>query len=164
MNNFCEEVELLSNKISELDLKAYLIQYKRSIKNITNYYNSDNTCIKDRIINDNIFTELVFDKILKNINKNNYDKAKFLLQKEVQRIRIMLFYFDRGLFTEDIITQDVALDTLVEYQKQYLKKTGIKVDRKFNYNDLNLNDLDISKISCLVIHPSLVDFSLKKHK
>ena len=71
-------------------------------------------------------------------------------------MRMMLHFFSNGVYTEEVITQDDALDRLVEYKKQYLKKSGIKVNKKFNYNDLNLSDKDISKIACMVIHPSLI--------
>ena len=156
MEELLNKVELLTNSIDNIDLKARLIQYKKCIKSIIDCFNNGNDTLKNRIINDNIFTELVFDKIISNI-ENNCDKAKFLILKEVQRMRIMLFFSEKGVYTHDVLTQDVALETLTEYQKQYLKKTGVKVGKKFNYNDLNLNDNDISRISCMVIHPSLIE-------
>ena len=156
MEELFNKVELLTNNIDDLDLKAHLIQYKKCIKSVIDCFNNGNETLKNRIINDNIFTELVFDKIIFNID-NNSDKAKYLLVKEVQRMRIMLFFLEKGVYTHEVLTQDVALETLTEYQKQYLKKTGVKVDKKFNYKDLNLNNNDISRISCMVIHPSLIE-------
>ena len=79
MEEFYNELELLTNGIEDINLKSHLIQYKRSIKSIIDYFNDGNDVLKDRIINDNIFTEIVFDKILSNINNNNYEKANFLL-------------------------------------------------------------------------------------
>ena len=143
MEELYNKVELLTNSIDDIDLKARLIQYKKCIKSILD-------------CNDNIFTELVFDKIISNID-NNCEKAKFLILKEVQRMRIMLFFIQKGVYNHDVLTQDFALEILTEYQKQYLKKTGVKVDKKFNYKDLNLNNNDISRISCMVIHPSLIE-------
>ena len=163
MEEFYNELELLTSNIEDINLKSHLIQYKRSIKSIIDYFNDGNDVLKDRIINDNIFTEIVFDKILSNINNNNYEKANFLLGKEVLRIRMMLHFISKGIYTHDVITQEVALDTLVEYQKQYLKKSGIKVGKKYNYKDLNLSDSDISKIACMVIHPALIDIQNYRH-
>ena len=156
MEELYNKVELLTNSIDDIDLKARLIQYKKCIKSILDCFNDGNDTLKNRIINDNIFTELVFDKIISNID-NNCEKAKFLILKEVQRMRIMLFFIQKGVYNHDVLTQDFALEILTEYQKQYLKKTGVKVDKKFNYKDLNLNNNDISRISCMVIHPSLIE-------
>jgi len=158
MERLYNELELLISNIEDINLKTHLIQYKRSIKAILDYYNDGNELIRDRIINDNIFTELVYDKIMSNINSNNYKKANFLISKEVLRMKMMLFYFNKGIYTNDVLTQDIALDTLVEYQKQYLKKEGIKVGKKFNYKDLDLSDEDITRISCMVVHPAFIEY------
>ena len=158
MERLYNELELLTSNIEDINLKTHLIQYKRSIKAILDYYNDGNELIRDRIINDNIFTELVYDKIMSNINSNNYKKANFLISKEVLRMKMMLFYFNKGIYTNDVLTQDIALDTLVEYQKQYLKKEGIKVGKKFNYKDLDLSDEDITRISCMVVHPAFIEY------
>ena len=158
MERLYNELELLISNIEDINLKTHLIQYKRSIKAILDYYNDGNELIRDRIINDNIFTELVYDKIISNINSNNYKKANFLISKEVLRMKMMLFYFNKGIYTNDVLTQDIALDTLVEYQKQYLKKEGIKVGKKFNYKDLDLSDEDITRISCMVVHPAFIEY------
>lgn len=164
MEEFYERIELLTKDIDNTSLKSSLLVYMKSNKSIVDYYNSDNELLRNRIINDHIFTELVFDRIISNINNNNYEKAIYLLKKETLRLRMILRFFDKGIYTEDVMTQDKALDTLVEYQKQYLKKSGIRVGKKYNFNDLNLTDNDISRISCMVIHPALIENDNRYYK
>ena len=74
MEEFYNELELLTSNIEDINLKSHLIQYKRSIKSIIDYFNDGNDVLKDRIINDNIFTEIVFD----NLNKHHDAYENFL--------------------------------------------------------------------------------------
>ena len=120
------------------------------------YYINGNSTIKERIINDNIFSELVFDKVLDCIKDNNMEVAIMLIKKELLRIKMMLYYFDRGEYLNDIITQDSALEILIDYKKAIMKKQGLHLYKKMNYKDLNLSDRDITRISCMVVHPGLI--------
>ena len=164
MEELYNKVESLINSVEYRDLKVLLILYKRSITKLLKYYNSDNSYLRNRLINDNIFSELVFDKIEDSINKGNYNSASILLKKESVRLRLMLFYFDRGLYDNDVITQDKALDILVDYHKADLKKKGFKLYKKHNYNDIGLTDRDITRISCMVVHPAFIDDNIEKVK
>lgn len=156
MEEFYNKIESLCDNTVDTNLKSALLTYKKNMKELFNYYDSGDNYLKDRIINDNIFSELVFDKIVDSINDNDIEMAVFLIKKEVFRIKLMLTYFEKGVYNYDVITQDKALSTLVAYKRQFLSNKGVKIKKNFTYTDLNLNDRDITAISCMVIHEALI--------
>ena len=146
-------------------LRSKLILYRKELDRLYSYVDYNNTELMNRLINDQIFTELVFDRILDCLKNNDVGRAGYYLGKEIVRFRISDPYIKNGIYFEKevdrddtrVITQDVALKTLVKYESDYLKRIGFKVSKDFNHEDLDLSDTDYLKISFLVKYPILLE-------
>lgn len=164
-SEFRIKVESLYNNINNISLRSKLILYRKELDKLYGYVDYDNTNLMNRLINDQIFTELVFDRILDCLKNNDINRAGYYLGKEITRFRVTEPYIKNGIYFEKeidrddtkVITQDVALKTLVKYESDYLKRIGFKVRKDFNHEDLDLSDNDYLKISFLVKYPILLE-------
>ena len=164
-SEFRIKVEALFNNVDYIPLKTKLILYRKELDKLYSYVDYDNTYLMNRLINDQIFTELVFDKILDLLKNNDVDRAMYYLNKEGFRLRITDQFIKNGIYFEHemvrddtkVMTQENAINTLVKYESDYLKRIGVGVRKGFNHEDLNLSDTDYLKISSLVKYPILLE-------
>ena len=164
-SEFRTKVEALYNNINSIQLRSKLILYRRELDKLYSYVDYNNTYLMNRLINDQIFTELVFDRVLDCLKNNDVNRAVYYLGKEITRFRVTEPFIKKGIYFENevarddtyVITQDVALKTLTKYETDYLKRIGFRVGKDFNYDDLDLSETDYLKISFLVKYPILLE-------